>query len=51
MNDAMKDEPVLPLHTHESEPVERSWLNSIGYLVILGAVVVLVIATVFGGFG
>jgi len=51
MNDAMDDEPVMPLHTHESTPVERSWLNSVGYLVIMGVVVVLVIATVFGGMG
>lgn len=44
----MDDDPVRPLHVHEPMPVERRWLNSIGYLGALGAVVALVVAALFG---
>ena len=44
----MNDEPVRPLHVHEPLPVERRWLNSIGYVLALAAVAILVAAALFG---
>ncbi len=44
----MNDEPVRPLHVHEPAPVERRWLNSAGYLLVLAAVIGLVVAMMLG---
>jgi hypothetical protein len=44
----MNDEPVRPLHVHESAPVERRWLNSAGYLIAFALSVGLVVAALFG---
>jgi hypothetical protein len=44
----MNDDPVRPLHVHEAAPVERGWLNSVGYLAVMAAVAGLVVAAVFG---
>jgi hypothetical protein len=44
----MNDDPVRPLHFHETAPTERRRVNSVGYLLLLGAVAALVIAAVLG---
>lgn len=46
--EVMNDEPVRPLHVHESAPVERRWLNSVGYLLAFALSVGLVVAAVVG---
>ena len=44
----MNDDPIRPLHFHESAPPERRAMNTVGYLLLLAAVVGLVVAAVFG---
>ncbi len=44
----MNDEPVRPLHVHESAPVERRWLNSVGYLFAFALPIGLIAAALLG---
>jgi hypothetical protein len=44
----MKDDPVRPLHVHEPAPVERRWLNSVGYVLVILAIGGLAVAMMFG---
>jgi hypothetical protein len=44
----MNDEPVRPLHVHESAPVERRWLNSAGYFIAFALTIGLIAAALFG---
>jgi hypothetical protein len=46
--DIMSEDPVRPLHVHEPAPVERPWLNSAGYFVVMAAVGAVVVAALFG---
>ena len=44
----MSNDPVRPLHFHETAPTERRRINSVAYLLLLGAVGALVIAAFLG---